>query len=149
MNKVLMMGRITRDLELKATPNGKSVCAFSIAVDRKFKSADGEKVTDFFNVVTWGKTAETVTRYFGKGRMILVEGEMQTRKYTDKNGNPATWYEINAENIYFTGEKRADDAQTRSNAPETRGNTQTGNYPPSVQNALTDAQSAADDDYPF
>lgn len=152
MNKVIMMGRITHDLELKTTPNGKSVCAFRIAVDRKFKSADGEKITDFFNVVTWGKTAETVTRYFSKGRLILVEGEMFTRQYTDKNGNPATWYEINAESIYFTGEKREDNPnapQTRSNTSVSYGNTQTGNYSPSAQNAVTGAQSAADDDYPF
>ncbi len=107
-NKVIMMGRITHNPELKKTPTGKSVCSFSIAVDRRFKNANGERQTDFFNVSAWDKTAEFVTQYFAKGRMILVEGEMQTTKYTDKNGNPATWYEIVADRVSFTGEKKDD-----------------------------------------
>lgn len=140
-NKVIMMGRITHDLELKTTPTGKSVCTFSIAVDRRFKTADGEKQTDFFNVAAWNKTAEMVVKWFSKGRMILVEGEMQTRQYTDKNGNNATWYEINAERVSFTGEKRDDGYAPASAAPQSYGVAQ----PP--QNNY--AAAVVDDDYPF
>lgn len=105
MNRVIMMGRIVNDLELKTTPQGLPVCSFRIAVDRRYQKKGEERKTDFFNVVAWRNSAEFVTRWFAKGRMILVEGEMNTRQYTDKNGNPNTWYEIVAENLYFTGEK--------------------------------------------
>lgn len=118
-NKVIMMGRITHDLELKTTPSGVAVCSFSIAVDRRFQAKGEEKKTDFFNVVAWRQQAEFVTRYFTKGRMILVEGEMQTRPYTDKNGNNATWYEVNAERVSFTGGKKDDTAGTAAASPDT------------------------------
>ena len=136
-NKVIMMGRITHDLELKTTTNGTSACKFSIAVDRRFQTKGEEKKTDFFNVVAWRQAAEFVARYFGKGSMIMVEGELQTTPYTDKNGNKATWYEINAERLSFTGEKKDSGGsqpapyQEAPNAPE----------PP--------AASAGDDTYPF
>lgn len=142
-NKVIMMGRITHDLELKTTPSGVSVCTFSIAVDRRYQSKDEEKKTDFFNVVAWRQTAEFVTRYFAKGRMILIEGEMQTRQYTDKNGNPATWYEINADRVSFTGEKKAEwqSAPAPAATTPTYGTAQT---PPADFEAAD-----TNDDYPF
>lgn len=105
MNKVIMMGRIVNDLELKTTPSGISVCKFRIAVDRNFQKKGEDRKSDFFNVIAWRNTAEFIVRFFGKGRMILIEGEMQTSQYNDKNGNPATWYEIMVDNAYFTGEK--------------------------------------------
>lgn len=142
-NKVIMMGRIANDLELKTTPNGNSVCSFRIAVDRRFKTQDGERQTDFFNVVAWSKTAEMVVKWFSKGRMILIEGEMTTRQYTDKNGNNATWYEINADRVSFTGEKR-DDACAPT-PPPTAPNYGTAQAP---QPDYT-AAAGADDDYPF
>ena len=86
-NKVIMMGRICTDVGLKTTPNGTNVCSFRIAVDRRFQQKGEERKTDFFNVVAWRSTEELVNKHFGKGRMILVEGEMQTRQYTDKSGN--------------------------------------------------------------
>mgnify|MGYP000777952980 CR=1 FL=1 len=98
-NKVIMMGRICTDVGLKTTPNGTNVCSFRIAVDRRFQQKGEERKTDFFNVVAWRSTGELVNKHFGKGRMILVEGEMQTRQYTDKSGNQSTWYEINAERV--------------------------------------------------
>lgn len=105
MNRVIMMGRIVNELELKTTPSGVTVCSFRIAVDRNYQKKGEERKSDFFNVVAWRATAEFINRFFGKGRMIMIEGEMQTRQYTDKNGNPATWYEIMVDNAYFTGEK--------------------------------------------
>lgn len=115
MNRVIMMGRIVNDLELKTTPNGTSVCTFRLAVDRNYQKKGEEKQTDFFNVVAWRASAEFVVKWFGKGRLILVEGEMQTRQYTDKNGNQSTWYEIVGENFYFTGEKN--DSGAANSAP--------------------------------
>lgn len=106
MNKVIMMGRITHDLELKTTQSGKLICKFSIAVDRKYQKRGEEKKTDFFNVAAWDKTAEFVTKYFGKGQLILIEGELQTYKYTGNLKEPTTWYEIIAESVNFTGEKK-------------------------------------------
>lgn len=135
-NKIILMGRIVNDLELKTTPNGISVCTFRVAVDRRLKNAGGEKQTDFFNVATWRQQAEFVTRYFTKGRMILVEGEMTTRQYTDKNGNNATWYEVNAERVSFTGEKKQEDTAGTAAPPQDTG---------SDYASATDT----DDDYPF
>ena len=134
-NKVIMMGRICSDPELKTTPNGANVCTFRIAVDRRYTPKGEEKQTDFFNVVAWRQTGDFVSRYFGKGRMILVEGELTTRPYTDKNGNPATWYEINAERVSFTGEKSGNAPNEPTQAPP---------VPPPAGN-----QADSDDDYPF
>ena len=138
-NKVIMMGRIVNDLELKTTPNGVNTCSFRIAVDRRFQQKGEEKKSDFFNVVAWRQQAEFVTRYFGKGRMILVEGELQTRAYTDKNGNQATWYEIAADRLSFTGESR------QGNEPPVEH----GAPPVPSAPAVSAGTTAADDDYPF
>lgn len=136
-NKVIMMGRIVNDPQLKTTPNGVNFCVFRIAVDRRFQTKGEEKVSDFFNVTAWRQQADFVQKYFGKGRMILVEGEMNTRPYTDKNGNQATWYEIVADRVSFTGEKSQGGAS--------------GTVPqgaPPVPSAAPDLEGA-DDDYPF
>lgn len=140
-NKVIMMGRIVNDLELKNTPNGVAACSFRIAVDRRFQQKGEEKKTDFFNVVTWRQQAEFVTKYFGKGRMILIEGEMQTRPYTDKNGNQATWYEIVADRLSFTGESKVDGGSgAAKGAPP---------VPAAPVAAPVAAAAESDDDYPF
>jgi single-strand DNA-binding protein len=104
-NKVILMGRICHDLELKTTPNGVSVLSFRIAVDRNYQVKGEERKADFFNVVTWRSTAEFVNRYFGKGRMIMIDGELQTRQYVDKNGVTQNIVEIVADTIHFTGER--------------------------------------------
>lgn len=149
MNRVLMMGRITNDLELSATPNGATYLNFRIAVDRNFQKKGEERKTDFFNVTAWRNTAEFISRYFGKGRMILIEGEFQTSQYTDKFGNQATWYELVVENAYFTGEKA--DGGVPSQA---RGYSQT-NVPkqaassPTVNSAPNPAGQTDNDNYPF
>ena len=85
-NKVILLGRITQDLQLKTTPQGTSVLTFSIAVDRRFQTKGEEKKADFFNCVAWRQEAEFISRYWTKGRPILVEGELQNRSYVDKNG---------------------------------------------------------------
>ncbi|MDR1754670.1 MAG: single-stranded DNA-binding protein [Eubacterium sp.] len=106
-NKVILMGRICHDLELKTTPNGVSVLSFRIAVDRSFAAKGEERKTDFFDVVSWRQTAEFISRYFGKGRMILIDGELQTRQYVDKNNQTRNVTEIVVDNASFTGEPKA------------------------------------------
>ncbi len=104
-NRVILMGRITHDLELRTTQSGINMCSFQIAVDRRYQAKGEDRKTDFFRVITWRQQAEFVTRYFRKGSMILVEGELQTSSYTDKNGNNVNSVEISADQISFTGEK--------------------------------------------
>lgn len=86
-NKAILMGRIAHNLELKTTPSGLSVLSFRIAVERAYQEQGEERKTDFFNIVAWRSTAEFIAKYFSKGRMIFVEGELQTRQYVDKKGS--------------------------------------------------------------
>ena len=108
LNKVVIMGRFTKDPELRRTGSGTSVTSFSLACDRDFKSQSGEKETDFIEVVAWKNTAEFVSKYFSKGRMAVVEGRLQIRDWTDKAGNKRTTAEVVAENVYFADSKRSE-----------------------------------------
>ena len=105
LNNVVLMGRLTGDPELKTTQNNISVTTFCIAVDRRFKSNEGAKLTDFINCVAWRNTADFITRYFKKGDMIAVTGEIQTRSYTDKDGNKRTAVEVVIDEASFCGGK--------------------------------------------
>ena len=105
LNRAIMMGRLTHDPELKTTQAGPQFCRFSIACDRDFKNTSGEKETDFFDCVAWRKTAEFVSRYFAKGRMIIVEGRMQNRSWTDKEGNKRRSTEIIVDAAHFGDSK--------------------------------------------
>lgn len=111
LNRIILMGRLTRDPELRRTQNGTAVTSFSIAVDRDFKNKDtGEKSTDFIDIVAWRQSAEFVCDYFSKGRMAVVEGRLQIRDWTDKDGNKRRSAEVLADNIYFGDSKRDGDA---------------------------------------
>lgn len=101
MNKAILIGRLTKDPDLKQTPNGTTVCRFDIAVSRNFKNADGEYDSDFFPVITWRQQAEFVARYFHKGDPIVVEGSLQTRSYTATNGDKRYVTEIMAQSVEF------------------------------------------------
>lgn len=101
LNKIIIMGRLTRDPELRRTGSGTAVTSFSLAVDRDFKSQSGEKETDFIDVVAWRSTAEFVSKYFTKGRMAVVEGRLQIRDWKDKEGNNRRSAEVVADNVYF------------------------------------------------
>ncbi len=105
LNRCVLMGRITKDLEKKTTPSGVSVLNTTIAVDRDYKSGD-EKQTDFVDVVLWRHNADFLEKYSGKGRMIVVEGQLQSRKWQDKDGNNRVSWEIQAQNVYFADSKR-------------------------------------------
>ena len=106
LNKIIIMGRLTRDPELRHTQSGTAVASFSLAVDRDFKSQNGEKETDFIDVVAWRKSAEFVSRYFAKGRMAVVEGRLQIRPWQDRDGNKRRSAEVVADNVYFGDSKR-------------------------------------------
>ena len=107
LNKIILMGRLTRDPELRHTQSGVAVASFSLAVDRDFKDkSTGEKSTDFIDVVAWRQTGEFVSRYFTKGRMAVVEGRLQIRDWTDKEGNKRRSAEVVADNVYFGDSKR-------------------------------------------
>ena len=110
LNRIIVMGRLTRDPELRRTQSGISVTSFSVAVDRDFKSQSGERETDFIEVVAWRNTAEFVTKYFSKGRMAVVEGRLQIRDWTDRDGQKRRTAEIVADNIYFGDSRRDSDS---------------------------------------
>ena len=109
LNKIILMGRLTRDPELRRTGSGTAVTSFSLAVDRDFKSQNGEKETDFIDIVAWRSTAEFVSKYFTKGRMAVVEGRLQIRDWTDRDGGKRRTAEVVADNVYF-GDSRRDSA---------------------------------------
>lgn len=146
LNSIIVIGRLTSDAELRTTSNGTSVTSFTVAVDRPFQKADAEKMTDFISVVAWRGLAELVVKYFGKGRMICVQGSLQTRKYTDKGGENRVSYEILAEHIHFTGEKK--DGQNGAQSERAA-------YTPTAAPAYTNGSTidfmeiAAGDDLPF
>lgn len=142
-NHAALMGRICNDLELKTTQQTNiTVLSFRIAVDRSYQAKGEEKKVDFFNIVAWRSTAEFISRYFAKGKMILVDGELQTRQYTDKNGITQNVVELVVGSAHFTGEKKEQDtpaAPQRPPAPPSQA--ATGTVPV--------IESADEEDYPF
>ena len=108
LNKIIIMGRLTRDPELRRTGSGTAVTSFSLACDRDFKSQSGDKETDFIEVVAWKNNAEFVSKYFSKGRMAVVEGRLQIRDWTDKDGGKRRSAEVVADNVYFADSKRSE-----------------------------------------
>ena len=110
LNHITIMGRLTRDPELRRTGSGIAVASFTVAVDRDFGGRDGgEKETDFIDCVAWRQTGEFVSKYFTKGRMIVVSGRLQIRSWTDKDGNKRRTAEVVADNVYFGDSKRDND----------------------------------------
>lgn len=110
LNRITLMGRLTRDPELRRTQSGTAVTSFSLAVDRDFKGQGGERETDFIDIVAWRATAEFVSKYFSKGRMAVVEGRLQIRDWTDREGGKRRSAEVIADNVYFGDSKRDGDS---------------------------------------
>ena len=106
LNRIVLMGRLTRDPELRKTQSDTPVCSFSLAVDRDYKKDGEKKETDFIDIVAWRATAEFVSKFFTKGRMAVVEGRLQIRDWTDKEGNKRRSAEILADHVYFGEAKR-------------------------------------------
>ena len=115
LNNIVIMGRLTRDPELRRTGSGVAVTSFTLAVDRDFSGKDGEKETDFIDCVAWRQTGEFVSKYFAKGRMACVQGSLQIRNWTDKDGNKRKSAEVIASNVYFADSKNA--AQSDGSSP--------------------------------
>ena len=117
LNVVALMGRLTADPELRATPAGVSVTSFTIAVDRSFVKQGEERQADFINCVAWRGTADFVAKYFQKGSLIAVDGKIQTRRYQDKDGHNRTAFEVVVDNAHFAGSKEKAEKPAYS-APE-------------------------------
>lgn len=138
-NLVVLTGRLTADPELKTTPNGISVTSFSVAVDRPYRSGE-ESQTDFINIVAWRQRAEFITKYFKKGSLIGIEGSIQTRRFTDKNGNNRTAFEVVVNNAHFVESKRA------AAAP---GSAEPASFSNAGANDFNEIGDADDEDLPF
>lgn len=139
MNNITITGRLTADPELKQTQSGLAVTSFNVAVDRSYTAKGQEKQTDFFTVVAWRGTAEFICKYFTKGRLILINGEMQSRKFTDKDGNNRTVWEVVADKVEFMGDGKRD-GNSADNAPAP--------VPADIPTA-PDMPELSSDDYPF
>lgn len=159
LNRVILMGRLTAEPDYRTTPSGVAMVRFSLAVDRDFKSQNGERQTDFFNIIAWRSTADFVSRYFHKGQLVALQGTIQMNNYTDRDGNKRTSYDIVADQVYFAEPKR-DNAQ-QNNYDYSRYDQMTP--PPAPQAAPSYGEPAssyqsgndgdftpvADDDLPF
>ena len=160
MNKAILIGRLTRDPELRTTPTGRNVCQFSVAVNRTYTNANGEREADFINCVVWDKQAENLVKYQKKGNQIAVEGRIQTRNYDDKDGKKVYVTEILASNISFLDAKGTNaGSNSFGNLPEppiSEENSSMNNGPVetvSVDNdpfeAFGDSVEISDNDLPF
>ena len=137
LNRVILMGRITQDLDLKQTPSGTSVLTFSVAVERNFVKQGEERQTDFITCVAWRQQADFISRYFSKGRMIAIEGNLRTRTYDDKNGTKHYVTEVYVDNVSFTGEKKSDGGNTSAYS----GNGYSNNYNSAPAQPVSQPQS--------
>ena len=143
-NLVVLTGRMTADPELKTTPSGVSVTSFSIAVERRYKQGE-ERQVDFINIVAWRQTAEFVSKYFSKGSMIGIRGSIQTRKYTDKEGNNRIAFEIVADDVQFIGSKQSEGSSEGNSLPTPENDPMTA-----FKDKLDGFQEMqGDDDVPF
>ena len=142
LNKVILIGRFTRDPELRSTPQGTSTCSFSLAVDRNYQSAGGERQTDFINCVAWRQTAEFISKYFQKGNLVCVEGSIQTRSWKDNDGNNRYATDVVVERSYFVESKKSAQAAPSMDAPMFN-DSPFGNLPDPISPLGTD------DDLPF
>ena len=148
LNHIVLMGRLTRDPELRRTQNGTAVASFSIAVDRDFTSKDsGERQTDFINIVAWRNTAEFVSKYFTKGSMAVVSGRLQMRDWTDRDGNKRTTAEVVCDNVYFGESKKDRERESvRETAPAGSSTPAAPAYPDSYTAPVTGSDFAELDD---
>lgn len=134
LNHIVLMGRLTRDPELRRTQSGTAVASFSLAVERDFSAQGGERQTDFIDIVAWRNTAEFVSKYFVKGQMAVVSGRLQIRDWTDRDGGKRRSAEVVADNVYFGEAKRDRDSSPAS----------TGSYSDGFASEYTSPVSGSD-----
>lgn len=146
MNTITLMGRLTVQPELRHTQNQVAVTSFTLAVDRIYTPKGQEKQTDFINIVAWRQTAEFVAKHFTKGQKIALVGSLQSRKYTDKEGNNRTAFEVIADNVYFADSKQGDNQPSQATQTPQNGNSaqNTGYSQPQDFEEIV-----GDDDFPF
>lgn len=148
LNQITIMGRLTRDPELRYTSSGTAVTSFTLAVERDFGGKDGgEKPVDFIDCLAWRHTAEFVANYFSKGRMAVVSGQLQVRNWEDKNGNRRKSYEVVAQNVYFGDSKRDADSGQHQSYQGNYGQASVGSNYQSMDSDFTEIDG--DDDLPF
>ncbi len=146
LNRVILIGRLTRDPELRYTPNGVAVATFTLAVDRNYTNQQGQRETDFINIVTWRGLAENVANYLKKGRLAAVDGRMQTRNYENNEGRKVYVTEIVAENVRFLESSNQSQSRPDQDSNNVRENDRGGNDPFSDESSPIDI---SDDDLPF
>lgn len=149
MNKVVLIGRFTKDPEVKQTPSNLSVCSFTIAVDRKFKDKDGNRQADFINIVAWRQLADIIGQYFHKGSKIGITGFLQSRNYEDQNGNKRTVTEVVAEDIDFLDQKQKQEEQEEEIRPIPPMPKMTGEVEAAIMQSEADAADAEEVSLPF
>lgn len=139
LNVAILMGRLCSDPELRHTSNDVSVSSFTLAIDRSYVKSGTERQADFIDIVAWRSTADFVCKYFRKGQLVAVQGSIQTRSYTDKDGNKRKAFEIVADQVHFAESKRDSNSQPSNNNPSTYSNGNTGDF----------EEMPSDDDLPF
>lgn len=157
LNIAALMGRLTKDPELRYTQNNVPVTSFTLAVDRRYSGSGGEKQTDFIGIVAWRQTAEFVSKWFKKGQLVAVDGSIQTRKYQDRDGNNRTAFEVVANNVHFAESKRDGEGREADRGVQTvqSGGNNVSSYAPEwaqaqvYQQGELDVLAPDDDDLPF
>ena len=148
LNHIVLMGRLTRDPELRQTQSGVSVASFSLAVDRDYQNRDsGEKQTDFIDIVAWRSTAEFVSKYFSKGKMAVVSGRLQIRDWTDRDGGKRRSAEVVADNVYFGESKSGSQGGGQSAGGRSSGSGYGGYDAPEIKTDFAEVED--DGDLPF
>ena len=143
LNRIVLIGRLTRDPELRFTPNGHAVCSFTLAVDRPFTNQEGNRETDFINIVVWNKQGENCAQYLAKGRLAAVDGRLQIRSYDGNDGQRRYVTEVTADNVRFLSSRNEGNASSNSN--------NTGYESPNLGaiNSFENTAPLTSDDLPF
>lgn len=150
MNKVFLIGNLTKDPEMRSTQSGVAVCNFSIAVNRRFKNANGEQETDFLNVIAWRQLAELCGKYLAKGRKVAVTGSIQTRQYEAKDGSKRTAWDIVADEVEFLSQNQQSSTQSAPGSYTTAASKDSGMaYAPQPHNDFGGFTQVDDEELPF
>lgn len=149
LNKIILSGRLVRDPEMRTTQSGKSIASFTLAVERDFAPQGQQKETDFINCTAWNGTADFVAKYFSKGSMATLCGSLQIQSYTDRDGNKRSAPNVNVENVYFAGKKRAEKSKDSEKNKSTAKGKSAYSSKPAAKQTFEEMEEATDDELPF
>lgn len=149
LNKIILQGRLVRDPEMRTTQSGKSIASFTLAVERDFAPQGQQKETDFINCTAWNGTADFIAKYFSKGSMATLCGSLQIRSYTDRDGNKRTSPNVNVENVYFAGEKRAEESEGGEKSKSAAKGKSAYSSKATPKQTFEEMEDSSDDDLPF